>query len=259
MDWAYVQGRGNILIIVDAGSGWVEAFPCNERTAGEVIKCLRNCFCRFGAPMTVVSDNAKEFQADVLREWLTTQGCTQTFTPIYHPRSNGIAERAVQTVKNALKAWNAAMGTFESFLNRILFNHRNSQSSSRKNSPAKILLGRELRMPIVMPYSVGQSVWFRGSTTNPRPEKATFLFNKGRNTAWIIRNGTSSIASTSQLSEQYSHAATTESDENGRDTTQEGESHKWQNSEARRQPALRDRSTLDKPHRFGYEKTVNQK
>ena len=27
MDWVYVKDQGNILVIVDAGSGWIEAFP----------------------------------------------------------------------------------------------------------------------------------------------------------------------------------------------------------------------------------------
>ena len=27
MDWGYVKDQGNILVIVDAGSGWIEVFP----------------------------------------------------------------------------------------------------------------------------------------------------------------------------------------------------------------------------------------
>ena len=32
MDWGYVKDQGNILVIVDAGSGWIEAFPAVNRT-----------------------------------------------------------------------------------------------------------------------------------------------------------------------------------------------------------------------------------
>ena len=34
-----------------------------------------------------------------LKEWLTTQGCYKSDTPLYSPRSNGLAERAVQNFK----------------------------------------------------------------------------------------------------------------------------------------------------------------
>ena len=194
MDWAHIPSRGNILIVVDSGSGWIEAFPCKERSSQEIIECLRQCFCRFGIPTTLVSDNAKEFTSTELAS------CHQTFTPIYNPRSNGVAERAVQTVKSAMRAWIPAMGSFDAFLNRVLLNHRNSPSSSRDGSPAEILLGRSLRVPVISRFSTGQSIVFNNSLSQHRPEPATFLINKGRNTAWIVRDGGPALASTSQLS-----------------------------------------------------------
>ena len=36
MDWGYVKDQGNILVIVDAGSGWIEAFPAGNRTSQTV-------------------------------------------------------------------------------------------------------------------------------------------------------------------------------------------------------------------------------
>ena len=33
MDWCYVKDQGNILVIVDAGSDWIEAFPAGNRTS----------------------------------------------------------------------------------------------------------------------------------------------------------------------------------------------------------------------------------
>ena len=59
MDWLYEAEHGNILIITDAGSGWLEL----SRTRTE---------------------QRKEID-----------------TPLYSPRSNGLAERAVQTFKKA--------------------------------------------------------------------------------------------------------------------------------------------------------------
>ena len=44
MDWAFFPDAGNVLVIVDSGSGWIEAFRCQDRTSQIVIKCLRTVF-----------------------------------------------------------------------------------------------------------------------------------------------------------------------------------------------------------------------
>ena len=36
MDWSYVKDQGNILVIVEANSGWIEAFPATNRTSEAV-------------------------------------------------------------------------------------------------------------------------------------------------------------------------------------------------------------------------------
>ena len=39
MDWVYVKDKGNILVIVDAGSGWIEDFPAGNRIS-ETVKYI---------------------------------------------------------------------------------------------------------------------------------------------------------------------------------------------------------------------------
>ena len=60
MDWAYTKEVGEVLVIVDSGSGWIEAFKCKDRSTKSVITCLEVVFTRFGSPETLVSDNAKK-------------------------------------------------------------------------------------------------------------------------------------------------------------------------------------------------------
>eukprot|EP00731_Ephydatia_muelleri_P016486 Em0009g910a len=57
----------------------------------------------------------------------------------YHPATNGLAERAVQTVKDALKK---TSGDIDTRLSRFLFQNRLTPHSSTGQSPAKLLLGR---------------------------------------------------------------------------------------------------------------------
>ena len=84
--------EANVLIVVDAGSGWIEAFASGKRTAGVVIKFLRTVFTRFGVPKTLVSDNGPEFVSAEMLGWLKCQGVITMQSPPYHPRANGLAE-----------------------------------------------------------------------------------------------------------------------------------------------------------------------
>ena len=45
MDWGYVKNQGNILVIVDAGSVWIEAFPAGNRTS-QTVKAFESNLCK---------------------------------------------------------------------------------------------------------------------------------------------------------------------------------------------------------------------
>ena len=58
--WAHIQQVGNVLIMVDAQSGWTEAFICGDCPTEKGMKCLLSGFPRFGVPHSLVTDNAKK-------------------------------------------------------------------------------------------------------------------------------------------------------------------------------------------------------
>ena len=154
-------------------------------------------------PHTLVSDNAKEFINDKVETWLQAQGCTKLESPIYNPKSNGLAERAVQTVKNAMRAWNSSLRvSFHAFLQRVLFTPRNT-SSVRGKTPSEVLLGRKMRLPAVINYPIGERVIFRaGPHTKSFP--ARYVVWKGNNTAWLTNEDSDGsertiLASTNQI------------------------------------------------------------
>ena len=139
-------------------------------------------FWRFGVPHTSVSDNAIEFINDKIITWLQAQSCTNLESPIYNPRSNGLLERAVQTLKKAMRAWNSSLCvSFYVFQKRVLFTHRNI-SSVRGKTPLEFLLGRKVRHPAVIGYLVREHVMFyAGSDTASFP--AMYVVRKENNTA----------------------------------------------------------------------------
>jgi hypothetical protein len=198
LDWAHVPAAGNVLLLVDAGSGWIEAMPSRTRTSQDVIRLLTGVFTRFGIPEVVVTDNAPEFVSDELCSWLACQGASKRESPPYHPQSNGLEERAVQTVKRALRAWNENLvhASFATYLQKVLFHHRNS-SHARGRSPAEIVFGRRLRVPVVSRFEQGEPVQYRQGTK--ASSSADFLMTKGHNTAWILSGDRLILASDNQL------------------------------------------------------------
>ena len=199
MDWADVPGAGLVLVMVDAGSGWIEAFPTRDRSSKTVIKCLRTIFTRFGVPELMVSDNGKEFVSRELNLWLERQGVKKMESPPYFPRANGLAERAVRTLKSALVTWKESVyhSDFNTFLQRVLFHHRIS-AFSRGKSPAEIIFGRQLRVPVVSRFQQGEPVWYKPAE-KLAPRSSVYLMTKGQNTSWLLDHGELRLVSNNQI------------------------------------------------------------
>ena len=120
-------------------------------------------------------------------------------TPLYSPRSNGLAERAVQTLKKSLNFYNKQLGcSLPTYIDKVLFSHRNS-STAKGATPAKLLMGRSLRTPIIGFYDIGERVIYQ-PTINHQPKELSYNNRKGRNTAWLHDNNNRAIlASDSQI------------------------------------------------------------
>lgn len=89
-----------------------------------------------------MSDNATSFTSEEFTEFLKKNGIRHVKTPPYHPASNGMVERAVQTFKTGMKKMRE--GTIQTKLSRFLFNYRITPHSSTGTSLAELLFGRRL-------------------------------------------------------------------------------------------------------------------
>ena len=131
------------LIIVDAFSKWVEIFRTNSSTSVTTIGLLRATFARYGIPQTVVSDNGTTFTSAEFKEFMTSNGITHITTSPYHPQSNGLAEKMVQSFNVGMKKFSE--GTIDTKLARFLFSYRVTPHTTTGVSPAELLFGRQLR------------------------------------------------------------------------------------------------------------------
>ena len=132
-----------ILIIVDAHSKWIEAKAVKTSTTEITIRILRSVFATHGIPKCIVSDNGPAFASTEFEYFLKQNGIKHIKSAPYHPSSNGLAERAVQTVKNGLMKQTGDVIHIK--LQRFLFSYRITPHSTTGLSPAELLMGRRLR------------------------------------------------------------------------------------------------------------------
>ena len=104
VDFATHQAK-HYLIMVDAHSKWPEVIgPMTTTTADSTINAMRNIFARYGLPTQVVSDNGPPLQSVEYEKFWRQNGIQRILVFPYHPSSNGLAERFVQTFKYAMES-----------------------------------------------------------------------------------------------------------------------------------------------------------
>ena len=87
------------LVIVDSHTKLLEVFQMQNITSRKTIERLRSCFATHGLPDCIVSDNGQTFKSEEFREFTSANGIRHIFAAPYHPSSNVLAERAVQSSK----------------------------------------------------------------------------------------------------------------------------------------------------------------
>ncbi|XP_044147183.1 uncharacterized protein K02A2.6-like [Bufo gargarizans] len=114
-------------------------------TSGATILVLRKLFAQFGLPTAIVSDNGTQFTSHEFQSFLSGLGVQHYKTAPYHPASNGLAERFVQSFKKHLLSTLDQVGLSEEKLLEFLIMYRNTKHATTGLSPAFLMFGRHLR------------------------------------------------------------------------------------------------------------------
>ena len=112
-------------------------------TAQATIKHLRMIFARFGLPEVMVTDKGTCFTSSEFQEFAQRNNIRHVHIAPYHPSSNGLAERAVQTFKLGIRKQLA--GTLQTKLSCFLFHYRLTPNTTTGVAPAELLLTRRPR------------------------------------------------------------------------------------------------------------------
>ena len=133
------------LIVVDSFSKWPEVFRCKSPTTDFTIKTLHGLFARFGVVDCLVSDNGTQFTSRDFKKFMEDFQVDHITTPTYHPRSNGQAERFVDTLKRPLKkAKDTPSGkALRQFL--LVYRITPNENTPYQMSLAEVMFARKIR------------------------------------------------------------------------------------------------------------------
>lgn len=87
----------------------------------------------------IVTDNGPTFTGEIFKEFIEKNRIRHVYTAPYHPSSNGLAERAVGTLKDGLRKMSGH--SLETKLSRFLFQYMTPHTVTGV-PPAEMLLGR---------------------------------------------------------------------------------------------------------------------
>ena len=132
----------SFLIVVDFYSHFPELRLLKQKRSEDVIAALKSIFAVHGVPASIMADNMP-FNSCLMNQFAGEWGFQiQTSSPHY-PRSNGMAERYVQTIKQFLKKSDG-----EGDLYAALLAYRQTPIAGLPYSPAELLFSRCIRGPL---------------------------------------------------------------------------------------------------------------
>ena len=125
------------LIVIDAHSKWLEVTPVSSTASEVTINALQTIFATHGLPDTIVSDNGSSFTSQEFKQFCKSNGIEHIRVAPYKAASNGLAERAVQIFKSAMKKLDPKV-SLSKRLNSFLFKYRITPQTSTGMSPAEL-------------------------------------------------------------------------------------------------------------------------
>ena len=92
-----------LQVFVDHFSRFVWAYPTNKNNAETIKKALISMINSGFKPEKILSDNATNFKANSLENFLNENGIEHTYSTTYHPQTNGNVERFNDTIMQKIR------------------------------------------------------------------------------------------------------------------------------------------------------------
>lgn len=128
------------LLVIDYFSRYIEVQSLTSTTSASIIRSLKSIFARHGLPTTVMSDNGPQYSSQEFSSFAEEYQFEHMTSSPHYPQANGLAERAVRTIKGLLQK------STDPYL--ALLAYRSTPLPWCGLSPAQLLMGRNIRSTI---------------------------------------------------------------------------------------------------------------
>ena len=140
----------DVLVVEDHFTRYIQAYVTKNHTARTTARVLYNeYFSVFGFPHRLMSDQAPEFSRKVIAAMCDLLGVSKVCTSPYHPQSNGVVERAHQTLRRMIgKMDPEKRSKWPSHLGTVIIAYNATRSLVMGFSPYFLMFGWRPRLPI---------------------------------------------------------------------------------------------------------------
>ena len=154
-----VTKRGNsiLMVINDHFSKFLQLYPLRNREAVTAARALLDYVLKFGIPLKLYSDRDPAYEAKLFQELMQMLGIKKLRTTGYNPKANGLTEKSNQFTKNYLTAYCQEHPTeWDMWHREASYAFNSSTQVSTGHTAAKVMFGREYRMPLNILYGSNQ-------------------------------------------------------------------------------------------------------
>jgi transposase InsO family protein len=180
------------MIVIDAKSKFpfVAKMEIGSTTAQATIEVLEQIFAIEGICHTLVSDNGPQFTSSQFQDFCSRHGVQHVTSSVYHPASNGSAERFVATFKSHLKksveSDHPSQNELMRAVRQVLFNYRAMPHPELDgNCPAEILHGRKPLNFLSLLHPQPKKEYSKAESLRFAPGSPVFYRNYGRGAKWL--------------------------------------------------------------------------
>ena len=106
------------------------------------LEVLRQIFAVYGLPELIISDNGPQFLAKEFKACTTVNGINHVLSVSYHPATNGLVGRFVQTFKQAMKAGEGDGRLLQHRLSAFLLSYFTTTHTVTNEAPRRLFLQR---------------------------------------------------------------------------------------------------------------------
>ena len=142
------RGYKYIFEVEDGFTKFVKLYPCKTTNVNEVIKHLNHYFDCYSKPMRVVSDRGSCFTSVSLADFFQINSVEHIQIASGAPRANGQMERCNRDITPILAKITPSLNKWDTKLPDVEFAINNTVNRSTKETPSKLLFGRNQRGPV---------------------------------------------------------------------------------------------------------------